>query len=218
MVKGMGKYQLDKAEKSQELILHVLIDGKPHRHKEIKQTTGLNDPTLKKYFDKFLKMKLIEKKVDFQSGKYPYPAYYSIRQSILPLLEVISTLHLESEEIERIVQDPKKTPLDILDQINVRNNTLILQALKDLKENRGLSMNFLNFLLEVYVWSPYKFLTSSLLQSTEKVIDKIDFEKLIEQSRTALCIDKTMLEDAGLTKAKIKAIYERMGRGDLLGE
>ena len=36
------------------------------------------------------------------------------------------TLH----EIERIISDPRKTPLDVLDQINRKNNALILSTLK----------------------------------------------------------------------------------------
>ena len=45
MVKGKGKHQVDQEEKSIVAIYKVLTDGKKHRNKEIKEKTGLKDPT-----------------------------------------------------------------------------------------------------------------------------------------------------------------------------
>jgi len=79
--KGIGRYQKDLAWDSQKQILNVLSDGKWHRHQEIQQATKLSTATLSKHL-KRLEKGLVEKKLDLESGQYPYPVYYRIRQTI----------------------------------------------------------------------------------------------------------------------------------------
>jgi DNA-binding HxlR family transcriptional regulator len=225
MVKGKGKYQLDLEEKSTMSILKVLLDGKKHRHKEIKEKTKLNDPTLAKYFNRLQGQKFLEKEIDVKSGKYPYPVYYSINPKALPLLKIIPQIEHEKEEIEKIILDPKKTPLDVLDELNKKNNSFILLALKECKERKDLPQGFINFLLEFFVWNPYKYLSSFLVESSEKIIEKIDVEKLIEQNQRTVCVDKYqfkhVIEDAfrtmGLTENDTKDFMKRSGMNELIG-
>ena len=137
MVKGKGKYQVEQEEKSTVAIYKVLADGKKHRYKEIKEKTGLKDPTLAKYFEQLVKKrKVLKKEVDTVSGKYPYPVYYSVDPRWLPIVEMVLTIEEEKQEIEKIIQDPKKTPLDVLEQINHRNNFLVLLGLKFFKDDK----------------------------------------------------------------------------------
>ena len=73
MTRGVGKYQIEQSNKALLSIIKA-ISKKEKRHKDIKKETGLNDPTLSKYLKPLLKMKLVKKRVDLESGKYPYPA------------------------------------------------------------------------------------------------------------------------------------------------
>ena len=135
MTKGIGKYQTDKAEKSLMSILKVLSDEKEHRYTEIKEKSGSNDPaTLKKYFTEFKELKLVKKRVDITSGKYPYPAYYSINPKFHSLIKIIFQIEQEKKEIREIILNPKNSPLDVLDQINSINNTLILSILETIEK------------------------------------------------------------------------------------
>jgi len=79
--KGIGRYQKDLAWDSEKQILNVLSDGKWHRYQEIKEATKLSTATLSKHL-KRLEKGLVEKRVDLQSGEYPYPAYYRIKENI----------------------------------------------------------------------------------------------------------------------------------------
>jgi len=78
---GVGEYQLKKLEKSEKAILEVLKDGKWHRHQEIKEKTRLSTATLSKTL-KRLEKGLIEKKIDLESGEYPYPVYYRLKKIV----------------------------------------------------------------------------------------------------------------------------------------
>lgn len=203
MTKGVGKYQIDNEAKILKSILDVLSDEKEHRNKEIKKETGLNDVTLTKYLKKLKEMKLIERNIDRKSDTYPIPVYYKINPMMKAVLEVISTTEQEKHEIEKILLNPKKTPLDVLDQISIKNNELVLLALKLYKENKNVSPNLLNLMLSLYVWQPYARLTSFLIEESKKIINKIDVESLIESNKSTIRIGKNDLKSIGFTDEMI---------------
>ena len=206
---GRGKYQIENAEKALTSILGVLNDEKEHRYSDIKKETGLADPTVTKYLNQFKTQELIQKRVDTKSGKYPYPAYYKIKPITKAVLEVISTTKQEKHEIEQIILDPKKTPLDVLDQINIKNNASILLTLKLLKENKDISPELLNLILRLFVWQPYVTLTSFLIEKSKKIIDKIDVESLIESNKSTIQVGKNSLKSLGLTDNEIDKLIDR---------
>ena len=219
MTKGIGKYQTDKAEKSLMSILKVLSDEKEHRYTEIKEKSGSNDPTLKKYFTEFKELKLVKKRVDITSGKYPYPAYYSINPKFHSLIKIIFQIEQEKKEIREIILNPKNSPLDVLDQINSINNTLILSILENYRENKDISQKLANLILELCVWTPYKILTSYLLEQSNKISDKIDIKELLKRNRTTIRMDKDMLlKISGWNEKQINGFYKKIGHGDLVEE
>lgn len=75
--RGVGDYQLRKARRSKARILEALSDGKWHRYKEIEEKTELSAATVSKHL-KEMEGVIIQKRVDLESGEYPYPAYYKI--------------------------------------------------------------------------------------------------------------------------------------------
>ena len=203
MTKGLGKYQIEQEEKALKSILDVLSDEKEHRNKDIKKKTGLNDVTLTKHLKKLKEMKLIERNIDRKSDTYPIPVYYKINPMMKAVLEVISTTEQEKHEIEKILLNPKKTPLDVLDQISIKNNELVLLTLKLYKENKDVSPKLLNLMLELYVWQPYARLTSFLIEESKKIIDEIDVESLIESNKSTIRLGKNDLKSIGLTDEMI---------------
>lgn len=194
MTKGVGQYQIDKEAQAKISVLKALDDEKEHRYNDIKEKTGLKDPTVTKYLKQFVEQKLITKKVDITSGKYPYPAYYKIKPMTKAVLEVISTTEHEKHEIEQILLDSKKTPLDVLDQLNIRINSNILLALKICKEDKNASPESLNSMLRLFVWQPYEILTAFLIEESKKIIEKIDIDYLIESNKSTKRLGKNDLK------------------------
>jgi predicted transcriptional regulator len=190
-------------------VLDVLSDEKEHRNKEIKKKTGLNDATLNKHLKYLYKeKKAIDRRQDNDSGKYPPPVYYKIKPITKAVLDVISTTEQEKHEIERIVLDSKKTPLDVLDQINEKNNNSILLALKIYKENKDVSPDFLDSMLTLFLYQPYATLTSFLIEQSQKIIEKIDVESLIESNKSTIRIGKNDL------KSLVESLGKSLGLTD----
>ena len=79
----MGEYQVKRAEFSKSKILRILEDGEWHRYSEIKKAAGVSTATLSKHLEELVKSGVIIKKIDLESGEYPYPVLYRIN----PLLK-----------------------------------------------------------------------------------------------------------------------------------
>ncbi|MCW4037381.1 MAG: ArsR family transcriptional regulator [Candidatus Bathyarchaeota archaeon] len=62
--------------KSEKLIREVLMDGERHRTGELERETGLSAATLSRHLKRMVLEGKIGKKIDTESGEYPYPAYY----------------------------------------------------------------------------------------------------------------------------------------------
>lgn len=209
MVKGKGKYQTDKEETAMMSILKTLSEKKEQRYTNIKKASKSNDPTLQKYLKQFVELKMVEKRVDFESGKYPYPAYYSLTPTAKPIVEIMVLVEKEKEEIIRIISDPNKTPLDVLDQINTKNNNLILSFLKGYKKSKVQYQGLENFFLKLYVWYPYITLTSHLIEESKKRIEKIDVDDLLERNKYSIRMDKIGLKELGFPESKITHFLEK---------
>jgi len=78
MVRGYGEKQEKQRLKAKTAILEALADGKWHRFGEIVNCTKMSPATVSKYLKQFETSEIIQKKVDIESGEYPYPAYYKL--------------------------------------------------------------------------------------------------------------------------------------------
>jgi len=175
MTRGMGKYQ---REKSNQAFLSIIkaISKKEKRHMDIKKETGLNDPTLSKYLKPLLKLKLVKKRVDIESGKYPYPAYYKAEPELLTWVDAqVSTEEL-SKQIEPVLLETKN-PFFVLDIINTDCQSIMKITIGKLMEEKNTPEHKLRFLLDLFAWEPYRVLTWKLIEATKKHIDEIDFEQ-----------------------------------------
>jgi len=84
--KGVGDWQLDKMESANQTILKTLVDGKWHRYQELHAQTGLSSATLSKHL-KELEEGIVEKKMILESGEYPYPVVYRIKEKHQPVIK-----------------------------------------------------------------------------------------------------------------------------------
>ena len=76
--KGVGDYQIRKAEKSLKNILDALKADEWIRYNKIVKDAKLSSATVSKFLKTLDANKEIEKRIDIESGEYPYPVYYKI--------------------------------------------------------------------------------------------------------------------------------------------
>ena len=183
---------MEKADKAFLAVLEVLsgreegieyepkLEGKEYRYKELKKKTGLNDPTLAKYLKPLLKMKLVSKRVDLESGKYPYPVYYRAEPEFLTWIDAqISMLEL-SEQIEGLLLETKN-PLFVLKLIDLSCQGHLEFMFSKLKEDKNVPEHKLRFLLDLFVWEPYRVLTWKLIEATKRHIDEIPIKVISDE-------------------------------------
>lgn len=90
---GLGEPQIRKARKSREAILTVLSDNKPHRYNDVVEKTKLSTATVSKVLKKLEKEGKIEKKIDIESGEYPYPVYYKLLRDGIQALTILRQIN-----------------------------------------------------------------------------------------------------------------------------
>jgi hypothetical protein len=228
MVRGKGEHQITEEYESLIAVLQVFSDEKEHRYKDIKKKIGLErakekkkgltDPTLIKVLKRLIELKLISQRWDMTT--YPHGSYYKAQPYVELYFRIARVQKQQIQEIEKIVKDPQKTPLDIIDQINIRTNNILLSILKSYKEDKNMPADFPNFMLEL-VWSEYEFLTSTLVSLlNRKAIQKIDFDDLIEQNAQSWHLTKDQLMAILKLKfseneTKIREFMEKIRLGEL---
>ena len=187
MLKGIGEYQIKKAKASKKEILKVLGNGKWHRYNEIKEATGLSSATLSKHLE-LLTIGIVEKKIDLESGEYPYPVLYRLKPFVFekakPLEPDFTRKHelirydlhflhslcgmLTLDFLRMYFQNPKKNEEIfnqafenfILERYRESVNMLKQELLKEKNEGKNVE-NFLEQNLELYK-SDYDFLLKNI--------------------------------------------------------
>jgi len=119
-IRGVGGYQIDRVRGSRSVILDVLGGGGWVRYSEIVGKTGLSTATVSKHLKRLEEEACVEKKIDIESGEYPYPVSYRI----LPEGEK-SRVKLRAVEILNLYQ--------ISDEYEFPENMLLLSNV-DLRE------------------------------------------------------------------------------------
>jgi DNA-binding MarR family transcriptional regulator len=184
--KGMGEYQKRKMlEVGLMPILKVLIDEKEHRYKEIKEKGKLNDFTLSKHLKRLNKLNFVTKRIDIKSGKYPFPIYYKINPTFkLALHRYVAVEEAWKELEEKFLKD--KDLWFAIGAINTICNGIFLTMIGALKHNKDLRDEEVNYLcLNLFVCETYETLMWRLLKASAKIVDDIDFEKLLKDVKKA---------------------------------
>jgi hypothetical protein len=175
-IKGMGELQTRTKIKNTQAIVRVLIDKEWHRYKEIKEKTKLTSPTLSAHL-KELKP-LLDRKTD--KTRYPPLVYYKINKIFALELARILTLKITWEEIKEEFLKTKDLS-SILEDINAITNEFLFDMIVGIKYNKKLreDREIIYLFLEMVVWESYRTLTWNLIDTTRKIIDDIDLNKLI---------------------------------------
>jgi DNA-binding transcriptional ArsR family regulator len=175
--KGTGDYQIDKRVKARKTLLKVLADEKWHQYSEIKEITSLSAPTLANHFKQLKKLKVIEKRIDTKSGKYPYPVFYRLKPPFgTKFKTVILTDGLWQALNEESLQKTKN-PIETLEIISGIFKAFLADVMISLKKE---PIEFAEVSLELFVWEPYRVLMWKLIQATKEMIDdkQIDIDQL----------------------------------------
>jgi DNA-binding HxlR family transcriptional regulator len=191
--KGIGTYQIGKSTTSENEILNSLTDGEWHRYQDMQRSTRLSTATLSKHL-KRLENGIVEKRLDLESGAYPYPVYYRLTPSLTKT----------DREWKETLKNEIQLNLDLLEQ-NPERYFHFLTVMLNLETIKHLQFYFLrpkqnevafDQLMEFFVFSAYH-------DSIEKLRMKLKEhgEKSIQQILAKA--EKRITEDFKLTCKKL---------------
>jgi DNA-binding transcriptional ArsR family regulator len=84
--RGIGENQIQQLRTSKRKIQDALKDEDWHRYQTLQKQTELSTATLSKHLKRLVMGGIVEKKIDIESGEYPYPVYYRLKHKIHPEL------------------------------------------------------------------------------------------------------------------------------------
>lgn len=175
---GLGSYQREKSYFAQRAIFKALYDGQWHRNMELKEKTNLSSRTLSKHLDRMLKLQLIERKVDNESGKYPIPVLYQAQPELINYVKSSMLREEFSQKVDAMLEETKD-PLMILEVIHTYSQTAFLKLMEEIKNNKKMTPEEIEFFEENFIWANYKHFTFDLINATKKMVNELDFNKLL---------------------------------------
>ena len=193
---GIGNWHKDKAYKAKWSILKALSDGQWHRNMELKEETKLSSRTLAKHLNHMTNIQTIEKKEDFESGKYPYPVFYKATPELKIFVNATITRKKVLNGLEPAVNQ-SKDPLIVLDGIHAFSQLGFLDLLTYIQQN-NIETNepAINFFAEIAIWGYYKQFIHKLIYASRKIINDLNITQLrIDQAKRMIIIYKTILKN-----------------------
>jgi DNA-binding HxlR family transcriptional regulator len=107
--KGFRYWQLQKMEAAAFIILRYLGDNKWHRYQELLEKTKLSSATLSKHL-KVLERGVVEKKMETESGVYPYPVSYRIRENYQIFNDLLNLpINADQSEKDNLIEEASNT-------------------------------------------------------------------------------------------------------------
>jgi len=175
--RGMGKRQATQAQESSLRIAKFLSDKKPHQFKEIKKETKLSPPTLSKRLKELVEVRLVNKKVDTKSGRYPYPVYYTATEELSDFAKTAMFIDEASARIEEAISADKQ-PLLLLDGLHMANTANMVMILRELKKDKSRLRPDMIFNWELWTLEPYRALSLKIIEASAKEINEIDIDQI----------------------------------------
>ena len=182
---GKGIRQINDALEKRQQILSILSDGQWHRHKEILEKTKLSPTTLSKHL-KELEKGIVEKRIDIESGEYPYPVYYRLKPELFPKRDLelwnylISKTVIQSEELWKKYQRPEI----FVELLNAMVGTEALHILLRYFTVEKKNEDYLEQTLEHFIISVYRNAIQTLkLQLEDLEKQGYDLEDILLQAR-----------------------------------
>ena len=174
----MGSYQEDKAYYARRSIFKALSDGQWHRFIDLKEKSKLSPRTLAKHLNRMVKIQIIERKTDIESGKYPVPVLYKAVPNLMMYIDSSKMKEEFAKAVEPMLEE-SKDPLDILEMIHLISQTTFIQILEVIRKDKNITWDDIDYFSECYLWSTYKHFTMELIRATSKIIHNIDIDQLL---------------------------------------
>lgn len=190
----MGNYQMYKLIRSRAEILAALSDGQWHRNMELKEKTKLSSRTLAKNLNEMTNLRIIEKKTDVESGKYPVPVLYKVEPRVKTYIEAMLTREELVNQLEPALNETKD-PLILLEAIHEWSQASFLRLLGRIQENKNITKEEIQFFEECFLWTYYERWTSKLIEASRKIINDINIAQLlINQAKRQITISVEALK------------------------
>lgn len=155
-MKGMGIDQVAKSRKAKIQLLHYLSDGKWHRYNEIKnhKRSGrifgkVSPATLSKHLKELVKCGFLEKKMDRESGEYPYPVSYRICEKAIFHREFALRVYRAYGEFAQFLKETKDQK-EFLDSMTEFFHNGCLSILKYKKQNKNLEPKDIQWMTDLF--------------------------------------------------------------------
>jgi hypothetical protein len=134
--------------------------------------------TLSKYLRKL--KGLVEKKVDIESGKYPYPVFYRVPESFSIILRQVKLVSILSDKMKKAMLETEN-PMLVLEYLNTAMNILVLSVLKVMKEvekeTGHINEEHLSLLFSLRIM-PFMDLYWTFLTASKGIWDNVDFDQV----------------------------------------
>jgi len=191
---GMGNWHADKAFNATLPILIILSDDQWHRNMELKEKTKLSSRTLAKHLNQMINLKIIERKEDVESGKYPVPVLYKAHPELTIMVKAFIAREYLTNQLEPVL-DEVKDSLMVLDAIHDGSQATFLGLLEIIQQDKDITNEEINFYAECFLWAHYRQFTSKLIEISRKMINDFDItQSLINQAKRRIKISQMLLK------------------------
>jgi len=161
---------------------------------ELKEKTKLSSRTLTKHLNQMTNLRIIEKKTDVESGKYPVPVLYKAKPNLVTYVKA-SMARREAANLFEPALNETKDPLMILDGIHVSSQLYFIDILQRIQEHKNMTNEEIYFFEEIFLWANYKQYTSKLIQASRKIINDLNITQLlIDQAKRQIIIYEKALK------------------------
>lgn len=161
---------------------------------ELKERTKLSSRTLAKHLDKMTHLQSIEKKIDVESGNYPYPVYYKAEPELVTYIKANISRQEIANQLEPALNE-SKDPLVLLDAIHEISQAYFIELLTRIQENKNITNEEINFFGECFLWTNYKQYTSKLIEASRKITGDVNIlQCLINQAEREIRTSEKALE------------------------
>ena len=223
MVKrGLGLVQIERSNDSQSSILNTISDGEWHRYNEIVVKSGLSTATVSKHLKK-MENGLIEKQIDIESGKYPYPVSYRVKTELAGYLPTKEDQKELPETMSSIINgNLARAYFLIMSQVMVSHT---IKLSKTLFEGE-ISPDVFKTGINVFVIQNYQaFLEIYLEKLRELQNDGVDVSKLLDRTLKEFLGDMNHLAETSIERSgvewevkafhKIRRIFGKKNNGNV---
>jgi hypothetical protein len=161
---------------------------------ELKERTKLSSRTIAKHLSQMIKLQIVEKKTDVESGKYPVPVLYKAEPELESFIKITIARREFANKMEPLL-NRTKDPLIFLDMIHAFSQAGFMQLLTLIQQDKSITNAQINFFEECALWANYKHFTLKLIEASRKIINNLNItQSLINQAKRQIIIYEKVLK------------------------